>query len=265
MLPLLFVGGLALWERYRAPSGAAHAAHAGALPDVPGLSRSVLDALPGLFGKWEGAALPYMYTDSKGFVTTGTGNLIDPVARALALTWKRPDGSVASSDEVSAAWQTVKDAWPGVQSIHSKTLTDLRLDQAALDGLMGGTIKSFVAYLLKKYPQFSNWPPDAQMAILSISWAWGPGFSSRWGSLGSDFDAAVNASPPKFTDAGSIMRKASAHEESINPGIVPRDIATQAMLVKADAGRTVVPVFGKIAVAAGAGLAFLWGAPKILK
>jgi len=261
MLPLVLVGGLALWERYRGASGSQ--SHTGALPDVPGLQRSVLDALPGLFGKWEGAALPYMYTDSKGFVTTGTGNLIDPVDRALQLRWRRPDGSVASEGEVRAAWQTVKEAWPSVQSVRSKTLTDLRLDQAALDGLMGQTIKSFVGYLVKRYPKFSTWPADAQMAILSISWAWGPGFSSRWGALGKDFDQAVNATPPKFTEAGSLMRKASAHEESINPGIVPRDIATQAMLVKADAGRAALPVLGKIAVAAGAGLAVLWGAPKV--
>ncbi len=261
MLPLVLVGALTLWETRRARGAAAHAT--GALPDVPGLQRSVVDQLPALFGKWEGAALPYMYTDSKGFVTTGTGNLIDPVDHALALTWRRPDGGVASPDEVRAAWQTVKDAWPGVQSIHSKTLTDLRLDQNALDGLMGQTIKSFVGYLVKRYPQFSNWPADAQMAILSISWAWGPGFSTRWGSLGKDFDAAVNAAPPKFSDAGAIMRKASAHEESINPGIVPRDIATQAMLVKADVGHTVLPILSKIAVAASAGLAVLWGAPKV--
>src|SRR5271154_2602513 len=41
---------------------------------VPGIQASVVENLPQLFGKWEGAALPYMYADSKGYVTTGTGN-----------------------------------------------------------------------------------------------------------------------------------------------------------------------------------------------
>ena len=38
----------------------------------------------------------WMYLDIKGFVTTGMGNLIDPVPAALALTWHDADGMRAS-------------------------------------------------------------------------------------------------------------------------------------------------------------------------
>jgi hypothetical protein len=198
---------------------------------IPGLQASVVAALPSTFAKWEGNALPYMYADSKGNITTGTGNLIDPVGAALALPWKNSDGSLASQGEISDAWNTVKSAYPDVQSTASQTLTSIRLDAAALNDLVLKTVQANHNYFLTKYPKYTTWPADAQMALHSIAWAWGPGFSnpSDWGSNGAAFDAAVNASPPDFATAATIMKTASVHEESINPGIVPRDNANVIM------------------------------------
>ena len=65
-------------------------------------------ALPVFQGKFEGSALPYMYTDVKGNVTTGTGILIDPVSSALKYPWKNPDGSLASAADVTDAFNAVK-------------------------------------------------------------------------------------------------------------------------------------------------------------
>lgn len=200
---------------------------------VPGVHDSVVTALPAIFGKWEGAGLPFMYTDSKGFVTTGTGNLIDPVGLALALPWKNPDGSLADSGTVQAAWNTVKQAYPGVQSTACASLTSIRLDRAGLNQLLTNTVRQFASYLNSHYPNFASWPADAQMAVLSVSWAWGPGFARVWGGNGAAFDAAVNANPPDFNRAAAIMKTASAHEESINPGIVPRNNANVSMFANA--------------------------------
>jgi GH24 family phage-related lysozyme (muramidase) len=196
-----------------------------------GIKPSVVLALPQVFGKWEGAGLPYMYTDSKGFVTTGTGNLIDPIGAALSLPWKRPDGSLASQSEITDAWNAVKAAWPGVQSTACASLTTLRLDAQGRAALIKRTLDGYYTYLRGKYPNFDSWPADAQMAVLSISWAWGPGFASVWGANGQAFNAAINAGD--FVTAGNIMRTASVHEESVNPGIVPRNAANQVMFANA--------------------------------
>jgi hypothetical protein len=192
---------------------------------VPGLKDAVVQAIPSFFGKFEGAALPYMYTDSKGLVTTGTGNLIDPISVALALPWKNQDGSLASPDQVTAAWNTVKSAYPGVQSVASQKLTTIRLDKNAINSLILKTVKNNHSYLSRIFPGYTDWPADAQMVVHSLAWAWGPGFASVWGPRGQDFKTAVNQNPPDFRTAANVVTAASAHEESINPGIRPRNAA----------------------------------------
>jgi len=207
-----------------------------AAPSVAGLWQSVVDAFFNFTRPLEGYT-PYLYTDSKGFVTTGMGNLVEskgqPTADVFALPWKKPDGSLASRAEIAAAWQTVKSAWPKVQSSASQSLTTLRLSEADVAKLVSQKMAQNQAYLASKYPGMSQWPADAQMAIHALSWAWGAGFASVWGTLGQNFAAAVNASPPDFARAASIMQQASAHEESINPGLVPRDKAVALMLENA--------------------------------
>jgi len=206
---------------------------------TPGVLRAaVVQKLPSIFGQWEGSALPYMYTDSKGYVTTGTGNLIDSVAAAQALPWQHAaDGSLASPDEVASAWQTVKDAWPGVQSTASASLTDLRLSPTAIHNLVMSTVQSMYTVLRQEFPGFDNYPADAQLAILSVSWAWGPGFPSVWDKVangaGTAFKKALSGPRPDFVKAADIMKTASKHEESINPGIIPRNTANAAMLSNA--------------------------------
>lgn len=198
-----------------------------------GLKKAVTDNILKVFGKWEGSALPYMYTDKKGNVTIGTGNLLDPVSKALALQgyFVNSDGSISSSDDITNAWNAVKNGFPGVQSTASSALSTIRLTQAGLEKLHDDTMNSFYSYLRKHYPNFDSLPADAQLALLSISWAWGPGFASVWGDLGKQFDAAIAKND--FVSAGNIMRQASQHEESINKGIIPRNVGTQQMFANA--------------------------------
>lgn len=204
-------------------------------PAGSGVRPVVVQKLPGIFGAWEGAALKYMYTDSKGYVTTGTGNLIDPIGAAIALPWVNSSGIPASIEEVTDAWNTVKGAWPGTQSVACASLTGVRLTQQALDELLMQTVNGYYGHIKGVYPTFDAWPADAQLALLSICWAWGPGFAAVWdrsypGNLGTAFNNAVNAPKPDFVKAGAIMRQASQiHEEAINPGIIKRDEGTQSM------------------------------------
>jgi hypothetical protein len=103
------------------------------------------------------------------------------------------------------------------------------LTKQALSDLVNRTVKGFYNTLRGMYPGIDTWPADAQLAMLSQAWAWGPGFANVWGTNGQRFKAAVNQAKPDFVTAANIMRQANAHEESINPGIIPRNIGTQAM------------------------------------
>lgn len=227
---------------------------------IPGLQPSVETALPGIFAKWEGNGLPYPYTDRKGLVTVGTGNLIDPVAMSLVLPWERPDGSPATRAEVANEWLKVKQAFPGVQSTACARLTSLRLPKSALDALNLRTIAAMWARTCAIFPGAQSWPADAQLGVLSIDWAWGAGFPSVWDAIGSEAEdpgyygygskfRELLTDPPNFVEAAAVMRDASGAEEKRNPGIVPRDVgevvmfhnAQAVMLAGADHGRLWYP------------------------
>jgi Putative peptidoglycan binding domain len=207
-------------------------------PTIPGLRQSVTNAAPAFQGKFEGSKLPYMYTDKKGLVTTWSGNLIDPVNMALALTWTKPDGSTATPDEVRADWTKVKNAYPAIQSTAAEPLTTLRLtpengDKFFFDHLRGdANVLSGKSSSKYGYTNYAQLPADAQMALHSIAWAWGPAFAEvKWGALGTAFKQAIAAMD--FQKAADVMTQASAHEETINPGIVPRNQANRELLANA--------------------------------
>src|SRR5262245_24352577 len=85
------------------------------------------------------ARVHWMYLDVKGLVTTGVGDLIDPVGRALALPWiHADDGAAATASEISDEWQLVKSRTDLAQSVFTafEPLTRLRLTDASIDSLV---------------------------------------------------------------------------------------------------------------------------------
>lgn len=157
--------------------------------------------------------LNFLYTDAKGLVTTGMGDLVDSPAAAFAAgTWRHADGTAATSAEVTAAWGVVKNAYPGVQSTACSKLTDIRLSDADVTALWQRSLASTWAELLKDFPSADYWPADAQMALASNGWAMGGAFATVYGFT--SLKAALNASPlPRFADAAPPL--ALAHFQGI--------------------------------------------------
>lgn len=157
-----------------------------------------------------------MYVDVKGLVTTGCGNLIDPVSAALLLPWKHADGSLATQNEISAAWHTLK-AQAGFYSKRhwnqAAKLNDLRLSDADIDVLVLQRLESNVALLRRTFTKWDDFPADGQLGILSMAWAVGAGFPRIFGN----FTAAVLAGNWDGAVASCAIR------EEGNPGIVPRN------------------------------------------
>lgn len=128
--------------------------------------------------QWEGY-LDYMYTDSIGLVTTGMGNLIDPVTRALQLAWyHRVGNSIATPDEVAEEWQRVKAAHvPGAYDAPKDVrITSLYLHPEAIQSLVQTTLEVNEGILCGWLTNFGSFPADAQMCIHGMAWAMGPGF-----------------------------------------------------------------------------------------
>lgn len=143
--------------------------------------------------------LAYPYTDALGLVTTGMGNLIDPLAQALYLPWKLLDGSPASQDDIRAAWTAVKGAHPTHQGVDSVNVpgNNIRLARADINALIVEKLHGNEETLRRYFPGWDDFPADAQMAILSMAWAMGPGFPASF----VQFTAAANRGD--WTEAGA--------------------------------------------------------------
>ncbi len=210
-------------------------------------------------------------------VTTGTGNLIDPLSIALVLPWRRPDGSLASQEEIAADWHAIKArpdlAAGGGNTQAQKDVTTLRLDQDGLDDLFNQRLAQNEDQIRRLAPQYDNWPAAAQVGINSMTWAMGAGnvatfhrFLAAVNQLLPDFDTAAaeskisNATGERngddfnlFSEAAEILRQNLDPDVVFWPNSVSSGIASKLAAAAPAAGKG----FGAIlAGAAGIGLAW---------
>lgn len=185
------------------------------------IKQDVLDHWRQINTNFEGC-VDYMYPDIKGLVTTGMGNLIDPLPLALELPWHRRDGSSCMMEEVEAEWRVMHGndhlAKAGAKAAFAQST--LCLSDEALTGLIGKRLFDDAEILQKNaaFSDFADWPADAQCGLLSMAWAMGPGFGPAW---------------PHFSTACSARNWGLAAEQCVmdathNPGLVPRNQFNQA-------------------------------------
>lgn len=168
--------------------------------------------------------VPCMYCDTFGYVTTGVGNLINALPEALALPWQLADGSPADKATVAAEWHMLHDngqhygrlKW----TVYAKQLK-CRLSDQAIDDLVKRTLSRNEAEFRKRWPSYDTFPADAQLAIISMSWAVGSAFYRKFHNLAGcidreDWDGA--AASCKIRDGLDTPAKSDD-----NPGIVPRN------------------------------------------
>lgn len=176
------------------------------------MKSAVKEAFPVVSVTLEGY-VPYMYLDVKGLVTTGVGNLIDPMNMAMNLPWKL-SGQPATQAQIADEWNLVKSNTTLAKHGHlaAKGVTKLRLDKADVEVLVGTVLNRFYGILKHRFPEFDSWPADAQLATLSMAWACGPWF--RFGHL----EKALLSQ--NFTQAAASC----AIDTTGNPGVKPRNV-----------------------------------------
>ena len=186
---------------------------------------SVAAVFPAFTETFEGHTT-YLYLDVKGLVTTGRGNLVDPLSAALALPWQNPDGTPASRDRISAAWMTVKTA----KAIEQRggaafaSLTTIRLSAQAVDDLTTAKLRSNDEILAARFAGWEGLPADAQLAVHSLAWACGPAFRFP------RFEAALAS-----RDWAECAVECHL-DETGNPGLAPRNAANEALFLSAASG-----------------------------
>lgn len=168
----------------------------------------------------------FMYLDTKGLVTTGIGNLIDPISYAMNLPWKNGDGSPASKQQIAAEWMAVKQRTDLKMKggMIYRNITRLRLDDEGVDQLLMGKLQQNESFLVRRFPNFDRWPADAQLATHSMAWACGPAFRfPRLAAalLDEDFEmAAIECHMDERGNAGLIPRNAANKQLYLNAATV---------------------------------------------
>ena len=162
--------------------------------------------------------VPWMYVDVRQLVTTGIGNLIDPISLALPLPWVHKDiGEPAAEAAIRTDWDRVKGDLSLAKKGHRacEAITELRLTEEGIASLVRTKLTANEAQLTRVFSDWELWPADAQLGVLSMAWALGAGFPASW---------------PNFTQAARARdwtaAAANCHiNEAGNPGVVPRNAA----------------------------------------
>jgi GH24 family phage-related lysozyme (muramidase) len=190
------------------------------------MRQSVRDAFFDFTTPLEGI-VKWMYLDVKGLVTVGVGNLLPDEGSAAALPFFR-DGSPSSLvDDATKrqGWRDVK----ARQDLKLKLYTsfepvcNLRLSTDNVRDLVNSKLSSNKTILLGFFPDFPNWPADAQLGLMSMAWALGAAFSPHW----PNFTAACRS---RDFAAAAINCRIS---ETGNPGLIPRNKANQLLFQNA--------------------------------
>lgn len=181
------------------------------------MRKSVEEAWIGFSTRFEGR-IQWMYLDILGLVTTGIGNLIDPKPAALSLPWRHVGTyERATVGEISVEWDMMKSR-KGLAQTGAKAAglyAKLILPNADIDELVLAKLHTFEKVLKTVFPKWEEFPADAQLGILSMAWAMGPGFTRKFSTF------------TKLCNEGDWMgaSKACTINSKGNPGIVPRNKA----------------------------------------
>jgi hypothetical protein len=172
---------------------------------------SAQTALYGFIKAHEGE-VSFMYLDTKGLVTIGIGNLIDPVGAALTLPFEfkaqnlhhAPAGRPATEAEIDAEWNFLKNHAKRAAFIHGghrviEPYTSLELSAANRQQLFENKSADNQRKLRRAFVQFDQWPADAQLGLMAMAWGLGPAFPPHWPNFSRacrkpDFDAAAHDS-----------------------------------------------------------------------
>jgi GH24 family phage-related lysozyme (muramidase) len=195
----------------------------GYAPNLQATRASVVQSFVSWSTPFEGY-LPGPYTDAKGLITVGMGNLIDsqppsptPTAKARSLPW--------SPNNIDADWTALRAAWPRIQSKASMALTTSRLSPQAITDLITQTMRGEEPAIIALIPHFRDMSADLQLGIWSMVWAEGTGNLAKFRT----FLQAINS-------GDYVTAAAQSHMQGV--GIGMRNLANKLLFLNAAAVKT---------------------------
>src|SRR5262249_37215008 len=132
-------------------------------------------------------------------------------------------------DQIAAEWQRLKTNQTLAHLGHTACdqVTELELTKDAVGALILKRLTDDESFLKRQvwFTDFETWPADAQLGLLSMAWAMGPGGPGAF----PHFRAACQRQDFKTAAMECKM------DEAGNPGLVPRNHANSALFSNAAA------------------------------
>jgi len=121
-------------------------------------------------------SIPYLYLDSRGFVTIGVGKMLATPAAAVAIRFVHRTGQQqASAAEITAAYLTVRGAVANRPATAYRNLTDLDLAPGESDRLLNQELQRAEDGARNLFGGWDHFPPAAQLALLDMIYNMGEG------------------------------------------------------------------------------------------
>ncbi len=168
---------------------------------------------------WEGEH-PFMYADTRGYVTTGIGHLLKTPEAALKLPWRHSKtGQPATPGEIKSTFARIREAAVqfkqdqpnanGIPAARCEKLSDLVLPEGFAAKLATTRLNTeFLPHLRGLFPGFDHYPLPAQHAIVDM------GYNLGVAKLKHEFPAFVAACKAgNFVDAAKESHRSSCREE----------------------------------------------------
>jgi len=193
---------------------------------------------------WEGSK-PFMYADTRGFVTTGIGSKLSSAQEAAALPWRhKSTGLPATPAEIRSAFEHVQtkytefrlanpDAKRSAGAGYYENASDLVLPPDKVTELANSRIEDFLKSLRKLFPGFDGYPVPAQRALVDMVYTLGAkGLERKFPTVVASCRGGAFSRAAEF-----CHRKAQANEHR---GGDARNATTRDLFIEADRLTTTV-------------------------
>jgi GH24 family phage-related lysozyme (muramidase) len=113
--------------------------------------------------------VPWMYLDTKGFVTVAVGELLATPASALALAFVDANNQPSTPAAIQAEYSRVSALPPGkYPAAFYRSLLSPTLPHPAVDALLSHHLNFFDAHLNQRFPGYYDFPDAAKLGLLDM-------------------------------------------------------------------------------------------------
>lgn len=176
-----------------------------------------------------------LYVDILDLVTSGVGDLMDPMPLALGHPWlHRSDDSTATTDEIAAEWNAVKTGRIPSVRLCGGTPRPLYLKPEAVQTLVLNRLRMNEAFLVRRWSNWAQWPADGQLGAHAVAWAAG----AKWAAPHFDkaalaMDFRTIAGPVGDASTNPLFRGEAWLRDTGNPGLHRRNLIVKTLFQNA--------------------------------